>query len=144
MNFGLDWRDRRVAARQTPRHFLDYIVDGESLYERHGADFIGPLGWLSPEEDERSARRLLGTEPPDVDGRVALYICPEDADLLCGAITAIVERDGEQIIWRDVALSQFDYAEGRWHHDPTGFSEWRELCFAATSYRKAIAGRPKP
>jgi hypothetical protein len=28
---------------QTPRRFLDYIVDGESLYERHGFDLISCL-----------------------------------------------------------------------------------------------------
>jgi len=138
MKFDLEWRDRRVGSSQTPRRFLDYIVDGDSLYERHGADFIAPLGWLPADEDEKAARRLLREEPPDVDGRVALYICPEDGDLLCGAITARIERDGEDIIWSDLAMSSFDFVEQKWHHDP----KWDELRFPASEYRKAIAERP--
>lgn len=144
MDFSLEWRDRRVGSMQTPRRFLDYVVGGESLYEQHGADFIGPLGWLRVEADEEAARRLLRKEEPDVGDRVAVYVCPEDADLLCGAITAVIERAGDEIVWRDLAMSSYDHLEERWHHDATGFEAWSELRFPATGYYEAIANRPKP
>ncbi len=86
MRLALEWRDRRIGSAQTPRRFLDYVVDDVSLYEKHGADFIGALGWLPEEADSGAAQRLLRKQAPDVGDRVALYICPEDGDLLCGAI----------------------------------------------------------
>jgi len=61
--------------------------------------------WLAPEVDERSAQRLLLADPPDPDGRVAIYVCPECADIYCGAITAVIEKEGEKTVWRDVAHS---------------------------------------
>ena len=153
MKFELDWRERRntlidrqsrfTQATQTPRRFLDYVIDGESLYERHGCDYISGLGWLDAAEDEHTAQRLLLEEPPDVDERVALYVCPEDADLYCGAVTATIERNGDEIVWRDLAFSDFDWLQSVWNHDPAGFEEWRELRFPATTYRQAIVGRPK-
>jgi hypothetical protein len=144
MDFALEWRDRRVGSAQTPRQFLDYIVDGESLYEQHGADFIGPLGWLLVDADEEAARRLLRKEKLDVEGRVAVYVCPECADLLCGAITAVIERVGDEIVWRSLAMSSYDHLEGRRHHEATGFEAWGELRFPATGYYDAIVNRPRP
>lgn len=143
MRFALEWRDRRIGSMQTPRRFLDYIVDGESLYEQHGVDFIGALGWGGAETDEEAARRLLLEEDPDVDNRVAVYICPEDGDLLCGAVTAVIQRVGDEVVWRDLALSSYDFLEEKWHHDSTGFSQWSELRFPATDYAEAIANRPR-
>jgi hypothetical protein len=87
LSFTLEWRDRRVDASQTPRRFLHFIVDGQSLYERHQADFISCLGWFVPAEDLHAAARLLRDEQPDVGDRVSSYVCPECGDLYCGAIT---------------------------------------------------------
>jgi hypothetical protein len=129
---------------QAPRRFLDYIVDGNSLYERHGFDLISYLGWFVREEDEKAARRLLRDEPPDLDNRVAIYVCPEDADLLCGALTATVERQGPEIVWRDLANSYFDSVADSWHHDTTPFADWPELRFDAAEYWRAITERPAP
>ena len=151
MKFELEWRERRntlierpsrfTQAMQTPRRFLDFVIDGESLYDRHGWDVISGLGWLDAAEDEHAAQRLLLQEPPDVDERVALYVCPEDADPYCGAVTATIERDGDEIVWRDLAYSDFDWLQGAWSHDSTGFEEWCELRFPATTYRRVIVSR---
>ena len=130
-HFELAWRDRRVGTMQTPRKFLDFIVDGESLYDRHGSDFISPLGWFVPEEDERAAARLLREAPAHIDDRVAIYVCPECGDLDCGAVTARIERDGDHIVWNDIAMSSPDYEAGGWHHDMAQFAEWAPLRFAA-------------
>jgi hypothetical protein len=33
--------------------------------------------------------------------RTALYVCPENGDLYCGAITLVIERQGDEIVWQD-------------------------------------------
>ena len=148
MQFELEWRERYVGSvsSQTPRRFLDYVVDGSSLYERHGLrfDFISPLGWLSLDEDERAAQRLLQQATADLDGRVALYVCPECADLFCGAITAIIGRDRDEVVWRAMSVSTYDGSEERWEHERIEFRDPRELRFPVTAYNEAIARRPKP
>ena len=143
MRFGLEWRDRRIGSTQTPRRFLDYVIDGASLYEFHGADLIGTLGWLPRAADEVAARRLLLDERPDLGDRVSLYVCPEDADLLCGAITAVIAREHDEIVWRELAMSWIEPLEGTWHHDSTAFAELSELRFEAARYVEAITRRPR-
>jgi hypothetical protein len=144
LRFELGWWERRVAGgTQTPRRFLDFIVDGASLYERHGSDLIGCLGWFDAVEDDRAAARLLRDEPPEVDGRVAVYVCPECADLDCGAITVAIERQGPAIVWRAPALTTPDDEAGGWHHDEGELADWPELRFDAREYWSAIASRPR-
>jgi hypothetical protein len=129
---------------QTPRRFLDFVVDDESLYDRHGFDLISCLGWFVSEEDKKAARRLLRDERPDIDDRVAIYVCPEDGDLYCGALTAVAERRGNEIVWRDLASSTYDFEVGSWHHDSTAFADWPQLRFNAAEYWHAIVERPRP
>lgn len=127
---------------QSSRSFLDFVVDGVSLYDRHGADDISCLGWFTPEEDEQAARRLLGTAEPDVEHRVALWVCAECGDVLCGALTAHIARSADEVIWRDFALSWHDHAAGRWVHETGPFADWDEIRFDAAQYDQAISGRP--
>jgi len=86
---------------QTPRRFLGFIVGGESLEEHHGFDLI-LLPWLV--RACRRTRRPHGgfsrDESSDLDDRVAVYVCLEDADLLCGALSAIAERQSPESMWR--------------------------------------------
>ena len=140
--FDLGWWDRRVNASQKPRRFLEYLVDGRSLYQRHGTDRISCLGWGASDEEQRAAQRLLVQRPPDVDGRVAIYICPECGDLLCGVISARITREGEAVIWRDFASSHYDVMTGTWHHDVKPFAHWPELQFEAQAYEATIQARP--
>lgn len=145
MELALEWHDRRiVGSGQSPRRFLDFVVDGESLYERHDADFVGCLGWLPQKQDDAAAARLLRREPPDVDGRVSLYICPEDADPYCGMITAVVERIRSEVVWRSMALSGFDWHKGRWTHQEEAFQSWPDFKFDANRYWRVITNRPRP
>jgi hypothetical protein len=44
--FALSWSDRRAGPMQTPRRFLDFVVDGEALYGRFKHDYISCLGWF--------------------------------------------------------------------------------------------------
>jgi len=48
MELELAWRDRQLdGAPRTPRRFLDFCVDGQSLYEAIGEDLISCLGWFA-------------------------------------------------------------------------------------------------
>jgi hypothetical protein len=127
---------------QSSRSFLDFVVDGVSLYDRHGADDISCLGWFTLDEDEQAARRLLSTAEPDVEDRVALWVCAECGDVLCGALTARIARNADEFIWRDFALSWRDHAAGRWVHETGPFADWDEIRFDAAQYQQAISGRP--
>jgi len=142
VRFQLDWRVRSIGSTQTPRRFLDYIVDDESLYERHRYDLISPLGWGVPDEDERASQRLLGREAPDVEGRVAIYVCPECGDVHCGALTVIIGREGDEIVWSDPAYSTYDVLDESWLHRPARDVE--TLRFTAAHYQRVIAERPRP
>jgi len=153
MDFELEWRDRRVPAGQTvrkgrpyktPRRFLGFVIGGASLYDVHGMEEISVLGWLSPGYDEQAARRLLLKEEPDFDGRVALYICAECGDLDCGAITAKIDREADEFVWREMGLSLMDWSGGVPRHDRDDFAAWQELRFPASQYAEAIGARPRP
>lgn len=134
----LIWTDRILTGSQTPRRFLDFVVDGEPLYPLMG-DFISPLGWLEKEEHERAVNRLLRKAEPDApDGRYCLYVCPECADLGCGAVTAVIERVGNSIVWRDFGIQ--NDIDSKVSAD--GFSDIGPFSFNATDYFRAINSRP--
>ncbi|MFE5655422.1 hypothetical protein [Streptomyces sp. NPDC056517] len=102
-------------ARPRPRpEDLDLVVDGRALLHRldeaEGVDTVSPLagdlppalraehvhGLLDPDADAGPAGSLTG-------GRRVIYSCPDCEDLGCGAVTAVVEHDGEDVVWRDFA-----------------------------------------
>lgn len=88
------------------REFLDFVVDGRPLLLRlDDVDGVSPLAAdLGPTVFTTHVRRLLlETEPPLPDGRYVLYGCPECEGLDCGAVTAVLEQDGQDVIWRDFA-----------------------------------------
>jgi len=63
---------------------------------------VSCLGWFVPEENAKAARRLLLEEAADLpDNRRTLYVCPECGDIGCGAVSLVVERVEDKIIWRD-------------------------------------------
>lgn len=132
------------AAGEPHRRFLDFVVDGCSLYQQfaYQFDLISCLGWISPEEDELAAERLLAQAPPDVDGRVSIYVCPACADLDCGAVTVLVQRAGDELLWTDVALSRMDYDRGAWRHEL--LERPMKFRFDSRSYERTIRARPKP
>jgi hypothetical protein len=146
MQLSFAWRERRTDHHlQTPRRFLDFQVDGASLYEAIAEDRISCFGWLPAEADERFAAQLLLEEAPDLDGRVAIYVCPECADNYCGATTAVIERKGQKTVWRDVASSNPDWwAEdglAGWFHEPA--TSIADLEFDIAQYSAAIKNRPR-
>ena len=102
------------------RDFLDFVVDGQSLFDVVGRklDSVSCLAWFPAiDESVRQAERLLLRQPAELaDGRRSLYVCGECGDLGCGAITVVVQEDGDKIVWsefgrqndRDEELDRFD------------------------------------
>jgi hypothetical protein len=86
----------------TERWTWDFVVDGRPLSEAIRADVAGALGWGDPEWESGVAAKLLRRADPDLPpDRVALYVCPECGDLGCGAVTAAVVEEGQEVVWRD-------------------------------------------
>ncbi|MDN0198648.1 oxidoreductase [Streptomyces sp. S.PNR 29] len=91
---------------QVHREFMDFVVDGRPLlFQLSDLDAVSPLASDVPPAIFTAQVRglLLETEPPLPDGRYVIYGCPECEDLACGAVTAVIERDGDDVVWRDFA-----------------------------------------
>jgi len=142
--FALAWAERRVGPMQSHRRFLDYVIDGDSFYRRHGLDLVSVLGWFVPEQDDLAAQRMLGSLTPRLDGRTPVAVCPEDGDLLCGALTARIVKKGREIHWIDLAESWYDFDSETWQHDALQLAGDPELRFEAEQYRAVISQRPSP
>jgi len=89
---------------KSERRFLDFIVDGQSLWELVGKrhDTVSILCFdYSRDEVTKAVRRLLLTEKADLpNDRRSIFICSECGDVGCGAITALVERQNDTVIWK--------------------------------------------
>lgn len=89
---------------QIHRDFLDFVVDGRPLLRRLAdLDAVSPLASeLGPSIFPEQVRRLLlESDAPLEGGRFVIYGCPECEGLECGAVTAVIERDGADFVWRD-------------------------------------------
>jgi hypothetical protein len=99
-NLELRWRVRSGGGGRTERRYLDFVVDGTSLYDRLGVgDQVTALGCWPVEAEREYIRQLLSPS-----GRVPLYVCAECGDLGCGAITTVVEWTPDGVVWRDFAF----------------------------------------
>ena len=136
-------RDRAVdtgSPGQSPRRFLDFEVNGTSLYDAlrgYGFDHIGAI-WLEPDvevEADATVAKLLGQAPPDLPpDRVAVYVCPECGDLGCGAITVRVDLGRDEIRWHDWAW-QTDYDP---EPDRSELAEMPPLSFDRATYEERL------
>ncbi len=131
----LKWTDRVLTGAQTPRRFMDFVVDGNPFYPIMG-DLIPPLGWLTDEGNQGTVNRLLRKSSADFPNeRNSIYVCPECGDLGCGAVSVIIERQGDNIIWRDFGY-QNNYDESVHFED---FGNLGPFSFAASDYNQAIS-----
>ncbi len=89
---------------KSKRHFLDFVVDGESLWEALGKrhDMVSILcAEYSANETAKALGRLLLAQKADLpNDRRSFFVCSECGDLGCGAITAVIERQAETITWK--------------------------------------------
>jgi hypothetical protein len=96
------------------------------------ADFIGSFVRGEPETNAAAARELMVITSPSTDsGRVLLYLCPECADIGCGAYGARVSRESGAVSWND-----FAYENG---YEEPKLIELGPFTFEARQYDAAIA-----
>ncbi|MFF9867188.1 oxidoreductase [Streptomyces sp. NPDC013953] len=96
------------------RDFMDFIVDGHPLlHQLSDLDAVSPLASdVPPAVITGHVRRLLlQADAPLPDRRYVIYGCPECEDLGCGAVTAVIERDGDDVVWRDFAWQTDETAD---------------------------------
>lgn len=90
---------------KSERHFLDFVVNGQSLWETVGKpkDMVSVFcSEYALDQTERAANRLLLTEEADLpNNRRSLFICSECGDLGCGTVSALVVREKHTVVWQD-------------------------------------------
>ncbi|MEU5217543.1 hypothetical protein AB0G79_15275 [Streptomyces sp. NPDC020807] len=128
----------------------DLVVDGRPLLHRldeaEGIDAVPPLAADLPPVLRADHVRALLTAPRTAVRRT-LYSCPDCADgdaLGCGTVSVVVERDGEDVVWRDFAW-QTEATSGRDRGvDPVrdGYPGVGPYRFRADAYRSALLGLP--
>lgn len=126
---------------QVHRDFVDFIVEGRPLlFQLSDLDAVSPLASDVPPAifTEQVRGLLLEADPPLPDGRYIIYGCPECADLACGAVTAIIEREGqegEDYVWRDFAWQTTEHAD----LELNGYHGIGPFRFRGAEYREALA-----
>jgi len=139
-----NWRTRPGAALpsggvKTSRNHLDFLVDGQSLYDLLAAqkrDLVGVLGWCPAAQDDHTLAGLVLEKPsPLPGGRVMLFVCPECGDIGCGAITAMVTFESNSYVWRDFGYEN-NYDPGM--ADFATYAAVGPFQFDATQYRAAL------
>ncbi|MCX5229932.1 hypothetical protein [Streptomyces sp. NBC_00233] len=142
-------------ARPRPED-VDLVVDGRALLHRldeaEGVDTVSPLaGDLPPALRAEHVRGLLapdvdaGPVAPLPDGRRVIYSCPDCADLGCGAVTAVVEHDGEDVVWRDFAWQTGPTADpAREGYPGVGPYRFHRSTYRTVLQRLGTPPRPEP
>ncbi|GAA2231248.1 hypothetical protein GCM10010232_17170 [Streptomyces amakusaensis] len=124
-------------AQPAHREFMDFIVAGRPLLL-----LLSESGAVSPLAADvrpviltaRTPALLLERPAPLAGGRCPLYGCPECRSLECGMVTAVVERAGPDVIWRDFAW-QTSLHTGPDHDGFPGTGPFR---FRGDLYRAAL------
>ncbi|MDQ0752766.1 hypothetical protein QF034_006997 [Streptomyces africanus] len=123
---------------QVHRDFVDFIVDGRPLLFRlSDLDAVSPLASdVPPAIFTAQVRSLLLESPaPLPGGRYVVYGCPECEDLACGAVTAVIQPDGEDVIWRDFAWQTDEHAD----LELNGYHGIGPFRFRGAEYRAALS-----
>ena len=122
---------------QVHRDFVDFIVDGRPLlFQLSDLDAVSPLASDVPPAIFTAQVRslLLEAEAPLPGGRYVIYGCPECADLACGAVTAVIDKDGDDYIWRDFAWQTEEHAD----LELNGYHGIGPFRFRGAEYRAAL------
>lgn len=122
---------------KSERHFLDFVIDGQSLWETlRKPDMVSVLcaEYIEKETVNAMSRLLLNLKADLPNGRRSLFICSECGDLGCGAITAVVERRCESFTW-----SAFGYENN--YEDQISLDAYKSIgpfTFDAIKYEQAL------
>jgi hypothetical protein len=122
-----------ASGTMTEREFLDFVVDGTSLFDelrQRDYEFVsclcGSLGSLESESRERLSLRRSGDLP---SGRISLYVCPECGDSGCGTVSVRVSKQGTTIVWSEFGYEN-NYEEGFIPEPGIGPFEFDEIEYA--------------
>jgi hypothetical protein len=87
---------------------IDFMIDNKSLLKlivnQHGGhnDYMGCFSKDWNKLNEHSGNILLLRKEPDTKIKhIAIYVCPECADINCGAYCCKVEKTDELYVWKD-------------------------------------------
>jgi hypothetical protein len=122
---------------QVHRDFVDFIVDGRPLlFQLSDLDAVSPLASDVPPAIFTAQVRglLLEDEAPLDGGRYFIYGCPECASLECGAVTAVIEKNGDDYVWRDFAWQTDERAD----LELNGYHGIGPFRFRGAEYRGAL------
>ncbi|MFI5663088.1 oxidoreductase [Streptomyces sp. NPDC051684] len=126
---------------QVHRDFVDFIVDGRPLlFQLSDLDAVSPLAADIPPAifAHHVKRLLLEAEAPLPGGRCVIYGCPECEGIECGAVTAVIERDGAEdeaaYVWRDFAWQTAEHVD----LELNGYHGIGPFRFRAEEYREAL------
>lgn len=126
-------------AGKQERFTYDFVVDGVSLadvFEARKYDLVGCLDVRNTGWNTHSVQALMLSEPPDVaPDRVMIYVCPECADVGCGAYTVRVTHSGDEFSWSDFRYENDYDPEMRRPREDVG-----PFRFPAGEYRSTLRG----
>ncbi|MEU0965727.1 oxidoreductase [Streptomyces sp. NPDC005917] len=128
---------RADGGHQVHRDFVDFIVDGYPLlFQLSDLDAVSPLASDVPPAIFTAQVRslLLESDAPLSDDRYVIYGCPECEDLACGAVTAVIEKDGDDYVWRDFAWQTGEHAD----LELNGYHGIGPFRFHGPEYREAL------
>ncbi|MCX5202891.1 oxidoreductase [Streptomyces sp. NBC_00237] len=123
---------------QLHRDFMDFVVDGHPLlHQLSDLDAVSPLASdVPPAIFVTHVRRLLlEAAPPLPDNRYVIYGCPECEGLECGAVTAVIEQQGSDVVWRDFAWQTTETVD----LDRDGYHGIGPYRFDAVQYRTELS-----
>jgi hypothetical protein len=135
----LDVLYRKGSGNTRESYSSNFSIDGVPLlkmlirFEGDNIDFLGCFarGW--DKLNEHSKKQLLLLELPEMDsGRCLIYLCPECADVGCGAYGCIVKKDEDFYVWES-----FAYENGR--ENPQIIEGVGSYKFKASEYEKIIS-----
>ncbi len=131
-----------------PFVYPEFVINGVPLAEllaappRHTSGRRTRLSQVPPIAfpyggDDEVARMLLDAPPDLRDGRSSILVCEMCGDIECGVISAVIERDGDAIVWRDFASQSPDPTDPDrgWY---TPFTNVLPMRFDQSVYRKTL------
>jgi hypothetical protein len=120
------------------RYSVDFTIDGDSLLkmivdiDKGNSDYLGCFARNWDNLNEHSKKQLLLVDAPETEsGRRLIYVCPECADIGCGAYGCKISKLKDSYIWSD-----FAYENG--YEDPVVIDSIGPFEFEILNYESVI------